>query len=171
MDVIALAICAHVLGVEQRYKFCPAAAPVLKYACPTEHVTGLTAPWAYATGVQVFVAVQVCNWRPITPSLAKYNWPAVHVVGMLALNPTCTGLVVLPLKFTEDAMSTVGLPPDPVPLVTLMFEDPDVIVRFAVTPGDVSTIKPLPPGSLTPPPAQVSAPDELIQQSPDGAFA
>jgi hypothetical protein len=168
---MAPAICVHAFVAEQKYKFWPAGALVLKYACPTEHVPGLTAPWAYATGVQVFAAVQVCNWRPVTPSLAKYNWPAAHVAGILAIVPTCTGVVVLPLKFTEDAMSTVGLPPDPVPLVTLMLEDPAVIVRFAVTPGDVSTIKPLAPGSLSPPPAQVSVPDEFSQQTPEPAFA
>ena len=88
---------------------------------------------------------------------------------MPATVPTCTGLVVLPLKSTVDAISSVGLPAAPVPLVTLMFEDPAVIVRFAVTPGDVSTSMPLPPGS--PIPAQVSVPDELSQHSPEPVFA
>jgi hypothetical protein len=82
--------------------------------------------------------------------------------------PTCTGIVVLPLKFTDDPMSTVGLPLAPVPLVTAMLDDPAAIVRLAVTPGDVSTTRPLDPGSDIP---QVSVPDEFIQHTPEPALA
>jgi hypothetical protein len=78
----------------------------------------------------------------------------------------------LALKFTVDAISTVGLPAAPLPFVTLMLADPAVMVRFAVAPGEVSTTNPVPPGSLKPPPpAQVSVPDELTQQSPDPVLA
>jgi hypothetical protein len=77
-------------------------------------------------------------------------------------------------------MSIVGLPADPVPFVTLTFDEPAVIVRFAATPGDVSTTIPVPPGSPSPPEpdpdpgpdvAQVSVPAEFIQQSPAPVFA
>jgi hypothetical protein len=160
-----------VFAAAQRSKFCPAAAVVLKNAWPTKQVDGLTVPWAYATGIQVLVAVQVCNCRPLTPSVAKYNWPAKHVPGMLAMIPTCTGLVVLPLKFTVDPISTVGFPPAPLPLVTLIFDDPAASVRFAVTPDDVSASSPLPPGSPIPTPAHASVPDEFSQQTPDPVLA
>jgi hypothetical protein len=92
---------------------------------------------------------------------------------MAAVVPTCTGLVaVFPLKSTVGPMSIVGLPLAPLPLVTLTFDDPAVIVRFAVTPGEVSTNNPVPPGSLIPPlVAQDSLPGEMSQQSPTPLFA
>jgi hypothetical protein len=68
-------------------------------------------------------------------------------------------------------MSIVGFPPTPAPFVTAMLEDPAVIVRSVVTPGDVSTTMPLLPGSLNPAPPHVSVPDEFIQHTPTPDFA
>jgi hypothetical protein len=92
---------------------------------------------------------------------------------MLADTPTCTGVVVLLAKFIEEAMSIVGFPPAPLPLVPAMFGDPAVSVRFAVTPGDVSTTSPLEPGSLRPKPEppHISVPEEFIQQIPPPLLA
>ena len=68
-------------------------------------------------------------------------------------------------------MSTVGFPPDPLPLVIVMLADPAVSVRSAVTPGVVSTSRPLDPGSLKPAPPRISVPAESIQQSPVPSLA
>jgi hypothetical protein len=102
------------------------------------------------SAAQLFVAIQLCNCRPATPSLAKYNWPVVQLAGIAANVPTCTGIVVLPLKFTDDPMSTVGFPPLPLPFVTVMFDEPAVIVPCA---------------------AQFSTPAEFIQHIPAPDFA
>jgi hypothetical protein len=77
-----------VFALEQRYKFNPGGALVLKNACPTEHEAGRLTPWAYASAVHVFAALQLCNCRPGTPSLAKYSCPALHAVGIAAIVPT-----------------------------------------------------------------------------------